>query len=181
MADIRETIIKLTNTITKTSGEIVKSTKLTMNLNTEEEKLKQIYIEIGKKVHEIYAYGGSLGKAFDEKYKEIVKQEEIVEQIREEMNRVKGMKECPKCGGAMEKGAEFCIKCGNKLGSDKEGALPEKNIKEATVSEPVTEPEPDVKETEKETEVIKESKLCNVCGKENFIEDKFCLYCGRML
>lgn len=187
MSDIKGSIFKITNAITKTSGELLKNTKLSLNLSTEEERLKAIYIEIGKKVHEIYQYGGSLGKAFDEKYAEIVKQEEKIQKLRQQMDINKGTKSCPKCSSQMDRNAEFCSKCGYRANSAELEALPhvddthdigtsDKEIFENP--EPFTsEPVPVLQVTEEHKSV----KTCRACGKECSDGDKFCLYCGRML
>ena len=65
MNDLRGTLANITKNVTKTSGDFLRTTKLSMSLSTEETNLKNLYMDIGKKVHEIYQYGGSLGKFFD--------------------------------------------------------------------------------------------------------------------
>jgi rubrerythrin len=115
MDDIKNAILKISKTLTKTSGDLLKTTKLSVSLSNEEESLKNLYVEIGKKVHEIYLYGGSLGKFFDEKYRELEIQENKIKELRETLDMVKGVKSCPKCGKSVDKAAEFCPKCGNSM------------------------------------------------------------------
>ena len=71
MDNFKETVASVSKTVFKTSKGLIKSTKLSIDLSSEESRLKSIYVDIGKKVHEIYTYGGSLGKFFDEKYGEL--------------------------------------------------------------------------------------------------------------
>jgi ribosomal protein L37AE/L43A len=115
MSDIKNTLINLTRNMTKTSGEFIKTTKLSVSLSSEQETLKNIYINIGKKVHEIYMYGGSLGKFFDEQYREIAVVEQRIKDLKDRINEIKGTQECPKCGKIVERLAEFCPKCGCRL------------------------------------------------------------------
>jgi len=115
MQDIKGTIFNITKSVTKTSGDLLKTTKLSMNLSSEETNLKNLYMEIGKKVHEIYQYGGSLGKFFDEKYLEIEASERKIADIREQISVIKGTRVCTKCGKTVDRSAEFCQKCGVRV------------------------------------------------------------------
>jgi ribosomal protein L37AE/L43A len=113
--DIKGTLLNLTRNVSKTGGSLVKTTKLTVTLAQEPEAVKALDVEIGTKVHEIYQYGGSLGKFFDEKYREIEGLERKIDGLKDEIAKIKGVKECPKCGKQVDKNAEFCPKCGLKL------------------------------------------------------------------
>ena len=114
MQDLRGTLFNITKNVTKTSGDLLKTTKLNLSLSNEEANLKNLYMEIGKKVHEIYLYGGSLGKFFDEKYKELSSLEMKISDIKEQIGVIKGTRECAKCGKPVERTAEFCPKCGHR-------------------------------------------------------------------
>jgi uncharacterized protein (UPF0212 family) len=166
MNDFKQTLMKFTKTVTKTSSDLLKTTKLSMSLASEEDRLKGIYYDIGKKVHEIYMYGGALGKFFDDKYKEIVDAEDKIAEIKNQIDMAKGLKSCPKCGKSIEKNAGFCPKCGLKLDS-------------AFACE--TPAEPDVNMVDQTQCAASEKKICIACHAENELGTKFCLKCGRML
>jgi hypothetical protein len=97
MSDIRETLVNITKSASKTTGDLFKTAKLNISLTNEQTSIKNLYMEIGKKVHEIYQYGGSLGKYFDEKYLELEAAERKVAEIKEQISIIKGVRECPKC------------------------------------------------------------------------------------
>ena len=209
MSDIRETIINITKNVTKTSSDLLKTTKLGINLSAEETSLKNLYIEIGKKVHEIYQYGGSLGKFFDEKYYELEACERKIAELKEEISQIKGTREC-KCGKMVDRTSEFCPKCGIRLTEAMSSVVPETHhvadyIAPAPVAphiEPTTHipasamfpassalpphPEP-IAPTMPPQPVTTYSveqpltKTCRVCGVANEIVSKFCLSCGRIL
>ncbi len=82
MSEIKTNITKLGKKVTTSSNKLIKNIKTNLKLNSAEEKLKKLYLEIGQKVHEIYAYGGSIGKFFDEKYLEIAKIEEQINELK---------------------------------------------------------------------------------------------------
>jgi len=164
MNDLKNTLLRFTRGLSKTSGELLKSTKLSLALASEEDKLKQIYMEIGKKVHEIYQYGGSLGKFFDEKYMEIKQTETAILDIKHQMNMLRGVKSCGKCGSSIDRNAEFCPKCGFQLDISP-GVTP---AEQQSIPVPETPP-------------AKNSVICPNCKAENESGSKFCLTCGRMI
>jgi len=140
MSDIRGAVANITKNVTKASSDFIKTTKLNISLSSEENALKELYIEIGKKVHEIYQYGGALGKYFDEKYLEIEDKERKIDKIKEQIRVIKGtrppekpppepppvpppkspvppattqgVKKCRICGSENEAGVKFCLSCG---------------------------------------------------------------------
>jgi len=207
MSDIRETLTNFTKNVTKSSGDLFKTTKLSMSVTSEQNNLKNLYLEIGKKVHEIYQYGGNLGKFFDEKYREIEACELKITELKEQISLIKGTRECGKCGKSAERTAEFCPKCGIRLAEptaataqaqpgshdpsqqhiDAEGAIPQPHNPEAIT--PVTphptgtipHPSSPAPPPPAAAEPPKATRHCRVCGMENDISTKFCLSCGRIV
>ena len=176
MQDIRDTLFNMTKSVAKTSGDLLKTTKLNMNLASEESSLKSLYMEIGKKVHEIYQYGGSLGQFFDEKYLEIESCERKIAELKEQISVIKGTKICPKCGKSVDRAAEFCQKCGIRveLGTVQPTPLPA----EVELPPPTHEPEPVLQQNTPPEPALRK---CRVCDSLNESDTKFCLSCGRIL
>ena len=198
MSDIRDTIANLTKNVTKTSGDLFKSTKLSMAVSTELTTMKNLYLEIGKKVHEIYQYGGTLGKFFDEKYRELEACEMKIEELKEQISQIKGTRECSKCGKTAERTAEFCPKCGMRMApgvSPQEEQAPKPDMELYTAQTPA--PQPEIPPAPKAvsapepalppaaaapaTDPPKAVRNCRVCGTENDMSTKFCLSCGRIV
>jgi len=192
MQDIRGTLFNITKSVTKTSGDLFKTTKLSMNLSTEENNLKSLYFEIGKKVHEIYQYGGSLGKFFDEKYLEIEATERKIADIKEQISVIKGTRICAKCGKTVDRSAEFCQKCGIRVelshaaieehpvtqqpsAIEQEFTPPAETTPTLGTAPPF--PEPAAVSAPPEPML----RNCRVCNTENEATAKFCLSCGRIL
>ena len=179
MDDLKNTFTNIKDTITKTSSGLIKNTKLNMELMNEEDSLKATYIEIGKKVHEIYNYGGSLGEYFDIKYKEILEIEKNIKGLKDDINIVKGVRICPNCGKQVDKNNEFCSYCGSSmLGAEEfkkeenlEEIIKDKIIEEKTIKKPQIH--------EEKTE--ENYRICSICGEKNEKSSRFCLGCGRIL
>jgi len=210
MSDIRETLTNFTKNVTKSSGDLFKTTRLSMSVSTEQNNIKNLHLEIGKKVHEIYQYGGNLGKFFDEKYREIEACELRIEELKEQISQIKGTRECSKCGKSAERTAEFCPKCGIRMVASsaeatapvqahepaaQEQPMPQMTaetvaplipILQDTVTQPLdstgTIPHPLVQEAAPvPIEPPKTTRNCRVCGMENDVKTKFCLSCGRIV
>ena len=194
MSDIRETITNFTRNVTKSSGDLFKTTRLSMAVTSEQTNLKNLYMEIGKKVHEIYQYGGNLGKFFDEKYLEIEACERKIEELKEQIGQIKGVRECGKCGKNVERTAEFCPKCGIRIADAPPAELApadESNPPAETPAAHATEPTVPANtaiatDTAPTTptplaDPPKTTRSCRVCGMENDATTKFCLSCGRIV
>lgn len=185
MDGFKDTLSNVTKSVYKTSKGFIKSTKLSIDLSGEESRLKALYTDIGKKVHEIYSYGGSLGKFFDDKYKEILECEDKIDELRKALEISKGVKACPKCGKTASVSAEFCPKCGGKLGEFTEIpqilAAPDEIEIPAASSEPIKAGNMPVEPVFETIVKTPPTKKCPVCGKENSSADKFCLSCGRII
>ena len=188
MQDIRGTLVNITKSVTKTSGDLLKTTRLNMSLSSEETALKNLYMDIGKKVHEIYQYGGSLGKFFDEKYLEIEASERKIADIKEQISVIKGTRVCIKCGKTMERSAEFCHKCGIRVELGHGYVEPTHQLSATTDIIPSEQvlpsvevlPQPTVTPPEPQTEAFV-LRNCRVCSYKNESTAKFCLSCGRIL
>ncbi|MCL2620970.1 MAG: zinc ribbon domain-containing protein [Defluviitaleaceae bacterium] len=184
MADIKTGIEKAVKAVAQGSGTFVKTTKLTLNLSSEENKLNTIYTQIGKSVHEIYKHGGSLGAMFDERYKEILELEARIADIRNRLEIAKGVVICPKCNANAKRGSVFCPKCGGNMGDAEE--LTE--IPQATVTTPHIAPTPaptpyiaPSPEPVPQPNPVPQGKTCGVCGSVAGVGERFCLSCGRAL
>ena len=184
MDEVKKGVANVARSIAKGSGTLIKTTKLTLDLSSEESKLKALYSEIGKKVHEIYSYGGSLGEYFDQRYQDILEHQRRINELQEALDIAKGVKTCPKCGKTSPRASVFCPKCGEGMTD-----VPEKTAEtihftaadhpaEAAAYHP---PPKDVPTPILLAQAPPASKICNVCGNANDPSDRFCLSCGRIL
>jgi len=183
MADIKSKVFNLTNNIAKSSGDFVRNTKLNIELANQEEHLKSIYIEVGKKVHEIYSFGGSLGSAFDDLYKDLVVCEGQIRDLKKRIDTVKGVNTCEKCGRNVDRGSEFCPNCGARMYPAAEYSAVA--VQAADKAPEITATEQDTAVTEPvhgiKCEEAPAVKKCPVCLSENPEGTKFCLGCGRVI
>ena len=183
MADIKSKVFNMTNNLAKSGGDFVRNTKLNIELANQEEHLKSIYTEIGKKVHEIYSFGGSLGVAFDDLYKDVVVCEGQIRELKKRIDVVKGVSSCEKCGKNVERKAEFCPSCGARMYAASEFSAPA-TVTEDRLPTPATSIEDRLSASELpilEHNDAPVTKKCPSCGEDNANGTRFCLGCGRVI
>lgn len=155
MSEFKSMINKIGKNITRTSKDVVNNAKMSMKLSSKEDKLNELYLEVGKKVYEIYSYGGNLGEFFDKKYKEMLNLKNEIKEIKLTMEENK-----------------------QKSREEKEALKAElQAYREMQRQQAETE------EIEKSEQIIEDSEkiVCTTCEKENDKNSSFCSDCGREL
>ncbi|MEN8906154.1 MAG: zinc ribbon domain-containing protein [Clostridiales bacterium] len=98
----------------KKSGEIVEAQKISVSIKSEEDKINNFYVQVGKLIYNEYY----LGKEIDESVKDIcnqLKETEIkIKDLKTKLAEVKKIKRCAICGKEIEKSKNFCTLCGSK-------------------------------------------------------------------
>lgn len=93
--------------------DVSDSVKINSVIAEEEQNLKNVYAEVGKMYFSLHA------EEPEEPYRELIEQiKQIKERINEQkaaMLKIKGMRQCPHCGGDVAANAAFCPNCGGKL------------------------------------------------------------------
>ena len=139
----------------KKSGELVEVTKLNVNINSEEDKIQKLYLQIGKSIYEKYSSLGIADEDVKEACEAIVVHEQNVKALRDKISDVKGMKQCVSCGADMDKSQIFCSKCGSK-----------NEVAPAPVSS-----------AEEQAAVV----VCPACGSTLAAGSAFCTSCGSKI
>jgi rRNA maturation endonuclease Nob1 len=98
----------------KKSNEIVETTKLNSNINSEEDKIQKLYVQLGKAVYERFTQSGAAEDYALEACQAIVEHQKNITALREKIAEIKGIKSCINCGAEMERNQVFCAKCGTK-------------------------------------------------------------------
>jgi RNA polymerase subunit RPABC4/transcription elongation factor Spt4 len=145
-----ETISTKSKIVAKKAKEFAEVTSLNTQISTEEDIINKTYTEIGKlyfeqnKDHEEDPFLPQFHSIFDA--------QGHIEQLRQQIEKIKGIHSCPFCGAEMQAGAAFCSSCGTKS--------------EVPAAE------------EKPVEVQASSKTCANCGAVLPENASFCEVCG---
>ncbi len=139
----------------KKSNEIVETTKLNSNINSEEDKIQKLYVQLGKAVYERFTQTGAAEDYAQEACRAIVVHKENIAALREKIAEIKGIKACVNCGAEMERNQVFCSKCGMKNES------PAPAVSEAPAAD--------------------DKAVCPSCGAELQAGSAFCTNCGAKI
>lgn len=139
----------------KKSNEIVETTKLNSNINSEEDKIQKLYVQLGKAVYERFTQTGTAEDYAQEACQAITAHQENIAALREKIAEIKGIKSCINCGAEMERSQVFCSKCGTK-----------NELPAPTASEAPTDQEAAAK------------PVCPSCSAELTPGSAFCTNCG---
>jgi predicted nucleic acid-binding Zn ribbon protein len=140
----------------KKSGDLVETTKINVNINSEEDKIQKLYNQIGKLVYTKYASAGIADEESIEACEAIKVHEQNIKGLKDKLLEIKGTKQCTSCGNEMDKAQLFCSKCGarNDLTPEPEAAS---------------------------SDGIKFIAVCPACGAALQQGSQFCMNCGSKI
>ena len=133
----------------KKSGELIEDAKLKIGISSEQEKIEDIYSEMGRRVYEAHLKGEDVNDIYKTECERIDAITEIINGMKLKILQMKNIKTCPKCKAEIELTSCFCPKCGTKQ------EIPEPNT------------ESDAKACcECDAEVNEDDDYCPGCGKK---------------
>lgn len=98
----------------KKSGDMVEVAKINMAINSEEDKIKGLYMEIGKMVFENFENTNAVDGAYADNCNRITEIKKNIADMRQKIVDIKNSKTCSACGEDMGLDVMFCPKCGAK-------------------------------------------------------------------
>ena len=174
----------------KKMGEMVEVTKLNSSINSEEDKIKKLYLEIGKKTYARFSAGEEVADDIAEEVNAIKTGIENIANLKVKILEAKNLKQCIKCKGELELAVTFCPNCGEKqpvievkAEAPKGNACPACGASVALGTKfcnncGAKQPEPEAKQEQAEKP---RENLCPACGFAVAEGTKFCNNCGAKL
>lgn len=121
------------------ASDISEEIKIKNKINNLEEKVYEIYAEIGEKVYNELKEGKDVSKEeISGKCEEISSKKDEMSRLHAQLLTLKKMKKCVNCGEKLDIDAEFCSKCGTKQPENEKVEVqenPEEGTKDAEVIE----------------------------------------------
>lgn len=99
----------------KKSNELLEVTKTNMAIGSEEDKIKEILLQVGKKVYEKYSTTGEVSDDYKGFMEQIQAHENTILELKQKVLDLKNVKLCA-CGAEVDSNSAFCPKCGSKVG-----------------------------------------------------------------
>jgi rRNA maturation endonuclease Nob1 len=107
-----ETISSKSKDVAKKAKDFADVSKLNSQINSQEEVINAAYLQIGRDCYE--QHKGDAGSPYAEQFRVINDALAQIEQLRREIQVIKGVRRCPACGAEMSNEAVFCPSCGAK-------------------------------------------------------------------
>ena len=169
----------------KELGDIARINAL---ISEEEKKMSGSIYQIGELYFKLHYL--DYESDFEELINSIKKSQKIISESKQQLQMLKGISRCDKCGAEVSIGVSFCSTCGNKINIATNrnicvacGASVAKNMKFCTsCGKPMAVFDASTK-TDRitEGEEPSEFKICSSCGKKMPCEEVFCTECGNKL
>lgn len=158
----------------------------------EEKKLDHTYYQIGKLY--VSLYGKNCIEEFSGMVCAVEESEQKIMEYQKQIQNIKGIQRCEKCGAEITKGVLFCSACGTPvprvpeaypmedyIKCEKCGAMINSEMRFCTVcGTPVIKNMPNALEEQQEGGAA-EGKICPNCGAALAGDSLFCMECGTKL
>lgn len=146
LGKIKETVTDTSKMVAQKAKDVAEVTKLNSQISTEEAKIKEAYLAIGKRYFEENM--GEVSDAYINDFTIINEAKARISELQEQIKTIKGVFSCPNCGAEVTTESSFCSTCGTKI----EAPIQKEE-------EPIVEPKEEASESEetKKSENTEES------------------------
>lgn len=106
---------RIAKVVAKRTSNAITSTKLSYAINDANNKIKDIYAEIGKTMYENYMNGAAVDSEFSDAFERISVYMQDIEALQAKKAELKNALRCTECDTSNPTTSDFCSKCGAKL------------------------------------------------------------------
>lgn len=191
--DLSRKLTEAGQTAVQKTKEISDITRISSAISEEEKKINNFYYQIGKLYVAIHI--SDYEADFSGMMQAIIESETKIRDYRQQIQDIKGIVRCEKCGAEVPSNAAFCSACGNAMPKVEVvanadlikcnacGAMIDKSMRFCTsCGKPMTDMVKTNERTEETAVQIEEQpRKCPGCGNEVSDELAFCTECGTKL
>jgi len=153
--EIGKKISQTAQSAAKGTKDLAGTAKLNMQISDEQKLIDGYFMQIGKSFYELHS--DTADENFASICTSITESMAKIAQLREEIQKIKGIKKCTGCGAEIPIETTFCGVCGYDTRKDAEAA----------------------EQTSDQTS--NQTKMCPSCNKELASDAAFCTDCGQKL
>ena len=119
-SEFKKGAAKVTKKVVRKTNDAVSQTKLSFAINETENKISEVYEEMGRSVYRDYLKNGEADENTLESCRQIDKLLAEVDDLKENVAELKQSVKCRQCGEFNKNGSSYCSKCGAELNADVE-------------------------------------------------------------
>lgn len=109
----KETVADTSKMVAQKAKDVAEVTKLNGQISSEEAKIKEAYLAIGKRYFEENM--GEVSDAYINDFTIINEAKARISELQEQIKTIKGVFACPNCGAEVSTDSAFCSSCGTKI------------------------------------------------------------------
>ncbi len=188
--DLGKKLSQAGQTAVQKTKEMTDIARLNGAISEQEKKVSDTYFEIGKLY--VLKHPGDYDNDFAPMLAALKDSENKIKEYRQQIQDIKGVVRCEKCGAEIVNNVAFCSSCGakapvvSKVETNETlvkcsgcGAMVDKNAKFCTVCGKVMPETSNVSELQGEHGELSNNNVCSVCGAEMAENVLFCTQCGN--
>lgn len=122
---------KVTKQVVRKTNDAVSQTKINFAINETENKITEIYEDMGRNIYREYLKDGDIAESMLESCEKIDGLFEEIDLLKEKIAELKKSVKCPCCGDYNKNEASYCSKCGMELKAEPDKA-PDEQVDEIT-------------------------------------------------
>jgi len=176
--ELKTKVSDTANSAVNKANELAEVSRLNGLVAEEDKKIKNLYYQIGKAY--VAQCGSNPAPEFAELVGAVIESGRAMKDYKDQINALKGIRICEKCGAEVAKGVNFCNTCGNQMPVVPEydetkfdkcpgcGALVEKGMRFCTTCGQAMDAAP----------AAPAGKFCQNCGAAVEPDASFCCECG---
>jgi len=107
----------------KKAKEMADISNLSVQISSQEKIINKLYAELGKAYFELHREEED--GPYASQFREIKSASEKIQELKGEINKIKGVKTCENCGADMDADAAYCPGCGTKASAEEPAREPE--------------------------------------------------------
>jgi len=112
---LKDSAVKITKTVVDKTNNVASQTKIKFAISETQDKIKDIYAEMGKTVYDKYKSGDDVCDCMTEKCAKIDSLFEEVAELNKQLAELKETVKCPQCDAYNNSDDAYCSKCGSKM------------------------------------------------------------------
>lgn len=164
---VGETISSKSRDVAKKAKDFAEVSSLNGQINSQEDNINKMYLEIGKQYFN--KYKDMDNNEYPDQCSAIKDAMVKIDQLRADINKIKGIMICQNCGAEIPDESAFCPGCGSKV------------VKEVIVDSQLVQEQDGVQAPQVESAASKEPHVCPECGSTLSEDAAFCTSCGHKL